>query len=58
MLSTIFGLLQAASPDDVLTLNEVLADIPHDPPAFVVYAMVAFSLYLLWRSNRPKRPRV
>lgn len=42
--------------DGILTLREVVAEIPHDPAAFVVYALIAVSLYLVWRGSRRKKP--
>lgn len=38
--------------DDGLTLGEVLRDIPHDPPAFVVYTLVIVFLGLIWKGSR------
>lgn len=40
--------------EDGLTLAQVLADIPHDPAAFVVYAMLIVSGALIWKANRRK----
>ncbi|HEM46541.1 MAG TPA: hypothetical protein ENO23_05785 [Alphaproteobacteria bacterium] len=39
-----------------LTLGELLADIPHDAAAFVVYAMVLGSALFVWRAGRAKPP--
>ena len=49
----IFAMLRVAQSG--LTLREVIADIPHDGPAFVVYAMVLVSIGMIWRANRPRR---
>jgi len=38
-----------------LTLGQVIADIPHDTPAIVVYVMLLVSIYIVWRANRPRR---
>jgi hypothetical protein len=37
-----------------LTLGRVLADIPHDGPAVLVYVLLAVSGYLIWRGSRRK----
>lgn len=37
-----------------LTLGKVLADVPHDAAAFVVYAMVIGSVVFVWRSGRSR----
>jgi hypothetical protein len=47
-------ILQAASSDG-LTAGEVWSGIPHDGPAFVVYAMVLASCYAVWKGSRPKK---
>ena len=38
-----------------LTLHEIIADIPHDGPAFVVYAMLLVFIGMIWRASRPRR---
>lgn len=48
------SMLQAGSSG--LTLQEVLADIPHDAASIAVYVMIVGSLILLWRTGRAKRP--
>lgn len=47
------------APDETgLTLARILADIPHDASAIVVYLMVLGSVLLIWRANRgPRRQR-
>lgn len=40
--------------DRGLTLREMLADIPHDAGAFVVYGILAFGIFLIWRGSRGK----
>lgn len=49
-------LMQAAG-EDGLTIGEVISDIPHDAAAFLVYALTAASLYLIWRGNRKSGAR-
>jgi hypothetical protein len=44
--------LALQSNDDGLTLHELIADIPHDVPALVVYIMVAVFLFLIWYGSR------
>ncbi|MFW6088293.1 MAG: hypothetical protein ACODAB_00985 [Gemmatimonadota bacterium] len=45
--------LQAASDGDQgLTLAELVANIPHDPSAMVVYAMLFGSVLFIWRAGR------
>lgn len=39
-----------------LTLREVLADLPHDAGAVVVYLMIALFVGLVWLGGR-NRPR-
>lgn len=46
------------STEDVLTFGEVLAGIPHDAAAFAVYLMLGASLFVIWKANRGKKPRV
>ena len=48
--------IQAA--DDGLTLRDIVADIPHDAGALVVYAFMAIFLGFIWYGNkaRPKSP--
>jgi hypothetical protein len=38
--------------DDGLTLREVLADIPHDVPAMVVYVLIALFVGFIWWGSR------
>jgi hypothetical protein len=38
--------------DDGLTLREVLADIPHDLPAMVVYVLIALFVGFIWWGSR------
>jgi hypothetical protein len=47
-------LIQNASGDHGLTFREILADIPHDAAAIFVYLLVALSIVVVWRANRPK----
>jgi hypothetical protein len=51
------GLVQGQGEEGTLTIGEVLADIPHDPAAFVVYALIAGSVWLIWKANRKQPPR-
>jgi hypothetical protein len=55
MSTMILGLLAQMQDDGVLTLREIVAEIPHDPAAFLVYALMAVSLYLVWRGSRRKK---
>jgi hypothetical protein len=50
---SVLGFLRAAQSG--LTLREVVANIPHDTPAFVVYAMLLVFVFMIWRANRPRR---
>lgn len=45
--------LAPGSARDGLTLGEILANIPHDAAAFVVYAMLFGAVALVWRTGRP-----
>ncbi|CAN5887917.1 hypothetical protein BH23GEM9_BH23GEM9_00950 [soil metagenome] len=38
--------------DAGLTATEVVQNIPHDGPAFVVYAMLIAFIVLIWRGSR------
>jgi hypothetical protein len=49
-------LLQSADSDSTLTLGEIIADIPHDAAAFLVYAMLAVSGWLIWKGSRKPKP--
>lgn len=53
---TLFNFMQAAG-DEGLTLGEILADIPHDAAAIVVYVLVGFSIGLVVWSGRRGTPR-
>ena len=49
---TMLALLQGGA-DEGLTFGEVLANIPHDAAAMVVYVLVAFSVGLVvWAGRR------
>lgn len=37
---------------DGLTVGEVIKDIPHDGPAFVIYVLLAVSGAVIWRGSR------
>ena len=45
----------AAQSGEHITMHDLLVGIPHDVPAFVVYAMIVASLVLIWRANRPRK---
>ena len=46
--------LQAVgNSDDGLTIGEVIAHIPHDLSAFVVYAMLFGAVAFVWIAGRP-----
>ena len=53
---TLFSTMQAAV-DEGLTFGEILADIPHDAAAIVVYILVGFSVGLVVWSGRRGAPR-
>ena len=53
---TLFSSIQA-TVDEGLTFTEVLADIPHDAAAIVVYILVGFSIGLVVWSGRRGAPR-
>jgi hypothetical protein len=40
-----------------LTLRKVLADIPHDLPALVVYVLLGGFVFLIWRGSRSSAPK-
>lgn len=44
-------ILQAAE-DAGLTIGEILADIPHDGPAIVLYLLTAVAVALIWWGHR------
>lgn len=44
-------LIQAAA-DEGLTLHEIVASVPHDAAAAVVYTLVGASAWLIWWGNR------
>lgn len=48
-------LVQAAA-DEGLTLHEIVASVPHDAAAVVVYTLVGASLWLIWWGNRHSGP--
>jgi hypothetical protein len=54
MSSIINAALQAASGQgaDGLTFAEIVRDIPHDGAAFLIYALIAASCYVIWKANR------
>lgn len=37
---------------DGLTLGEIMQDIPHDGPAFVVYTLLLVSGLVIWKGSR------
>ena len=40
-----------------LTLRKVIADIPHDLPALVVYVLLAGFVFMIWRGSRKGKPK-
>jgi hypothetical protein len=55
MSTGIIGLLQAAeSASDGLSIGEIIADIPHDPAAFLVYALILIMCWFIWKGSRAK----
>jgi len=44
----------AVESDQGLTLEKLVANIPHDASAVVVYAMLLGSALLVWRAGRSK----
>jgi hypothetical protein len=49
-------LLQGGSGESTLTLRTILADIPHDGPAFFLYALLLASGWLIWKGSRKRKP--
>lgn len=47
------ALVQAAESEG-LTIGRILADIPHDAPAILLYVLTAASIGLIWWANRKK----
>ena len=46
--------LQATgATDDGLTIGEVIAHVPHDLSAFVIYALLFGAVAFVWISGRP-----
>ena len=43
--------------DGGLTIGDIIADIPHDLPAIIVYVLLAGFVYLIWRGSRPSSKR-
>jgi hypothetical protein len=39
-----------------LTLREIIADIPHDFAALVVYVVLGLFVFFIWVGSRPKAP--
>jgi len=43
----------AARSGDELTFGEILSGIPHDAPAFVIYALTAFAVgWVIWANRQ------
>jgi hypothetical protein len=51
---TVMFIIAQAADRGGLTLAEVLRDIPHDTAAFVVYALLAIFVGLIWAGSRKK----
>jgi hypothetical protein len=47
----------AVQQEDLLTLRDVLADIPRDIEAILVYLMFAGFIYIIWWGSRSKGDR-
>jgi hypothetical protein len=47
-------LVAQAAQSDGLSLSEVLANIPHDGPAIIVYAMLLVFAGFIWYGSRKK----
>ncbi|HWV58212.1 MAG TPA: hypothetical protein VNZ57_12235 [Longimicrobiales bacterium] len=45
----------AVLQSDGLGLREIFAEIPHDPPAVVVYSLIVLSGWAIWRGSRKGR---
>lgn len=45
-------MLVQAAENEGLTLGKVLADIPHDGPAILVYLLTAGAIALVWWGHR------
>lgn len=46
------GMRALGNSDDGLTIGEIVAHIPHDPSAFVVYALLLGAVAFVWRAGR------
>jgi hypothetical protein len=46
-----FLLLQA----DGLSWKEIVAAVPHDAPAFVIYVLIVLAGWATWRGSRARR---
>jgi hypothetical protein len=44
--------MTAISQDDGLTFGEVLANLPHDAAAIVIYVLVALFIGFIWHGSR------
>jgi len=40
--------------NDGLSLGEIVRELPHDLPAFIVYALILAFVWLIWRGSRGK----
>jgi hypothetical protein len=47
-------LIRSLAQDGGGSIGRILANIPHDAAAFIVYILIGGSLYLVWRGSRPK----
>lgn len=57
---TVMSLLaQGAPPEGGITLRELIENVPTDPAALFVYALVIAAAFLVWKGSRrgPVRPR-
>jgi hypothetical protein len=50
-MSALF-ILQTADDAGGSTLGRMLADIPHDLPAVVGYALIVLFIYFVWKGSR------
>ena len=40
--------------DGGVTIGDIIADLPRDPAAILLYVLTALSLYLIWAAHRNK----
>lgn len=56
LTSAALGVTMQASSDDGLSIAEIIANIPHDFSAVVIYAMIVGSVVFVWCAGRSRPP--